>query len=425
MPLTLIPCSTDYLRNNVWRTLYVMDCFISAMLGRPNGINSRDAADSFADDDSVRNRDTFDGTLEEDAFSASVRSSRLMGDVLSLVYAERKVSVKLAHFISNKFETWKNALPPALNWQNISLPNDDPPTTLAQLHVNLSYFHGIILLTRPFLMQNILSHIRPSRNVQSPPSAGMIETRRANVAQLSSACVRSALYSIDTVQSALLKRALPRRDPFVMSVIFLNPPSTRANSNARYWLFTASLIVFSNGFCPVYSDIDNGHAIQTALGLQRHLGEVDPLARRFLQILLAFEQAIEKGKATGVAQTTSKPGGKDVFSVFFGTVNSSGVSADVGGRSQMPAGSNSNSNSNKHVGISTGMDDWEDFTTLAGAGLQAGVEYETVQSTTTDTDLSSNNALDYSFDFDAFITSISQESEQRPWAPLFRTMHVD
>lgn len=71
------------------------------------------------------------------------------------------------------------------------------------------------------------------------------------------------------------------------------------------------------------------------------------------------------------------------------------------------------------------MDDWEDFMTLAGAGLQAGVDYETVQSMTTDTDLSSNNALDYSFDFDAFITSNSQESEQRPWAPLFRTMHVD
>jgi hypothetical protein len=197
-----------------------MDCFLSAMLGRPNGIDNRDATDSFADDNEEDSSNTSADALELAALTASVHASRLIGDILSNVYAERKISVKLAHQLSAKFQAWKDSLPPILHWQNISLPNEDPRATLAQLHVNLSYFHGIILLTRPFLLQKILNQIRaPGGSVGGlapPQTAGPSETGSANAERFPGACVRSALYSIDAVQSALLKRALPRRDPFVM-----------------------------------------------------------------------------------------------------------------------------------------------------------------------------------------------------------------
>lgn len=197
-----------------------MDCFLSAMLGRPNGISSRDAADSLTDDNTNFTSAPSEDTLDVDALAASVRYSCILGDILSLVYAERKISVKLALSISNKFQAWNNSLPRFLQWQNISLPNEDPRTTLAQLHVNLSYFHGLILLTRPFLLQKILSQIHGSRdsagNLQSPQRPARPVTGSVRAEQFPGACVRAALYSIDAVQSALLKRALPRRDPFVM-----------------------------------------------------------------------------------------------------------------------------------------------------------------------------------------------------------------
>jgi hypothetical protein len=198
-----------------------MDCFLSAMLGRPNGIDSRDATDSFAEDCNSDTPSTpSEDTLELAALTASVRASRLIGDILSNVYADRKISVKLAHAISNKFQAWKTSLPSILHWQNINLPDEDPRATLAQLHVNLNYFHGIILLTRPFLLQKILDQIRAPRgssgNFLSPQTSGMPDTGSAKAEPFQGACVRSALYSIDAVQAALLKRALPRRDPFVM-----------------------------------------------------------------------------------------------------------------------------------------------------------------------------------------------------------------
>ena len=189
------------------------------MLGRPNGISTRDALDSFSasgEDDPEQ-----EDSVEVAALTASVTASRLIGDILSYVYAERKISVKLAHHLSSKFQSWKAALPPILHWKNISLPMQDPRTTLAQLHVNLSYFHGIILLTRPFLLQKIGDLMRADKGdggMLGPPKMmeRTKETSGASAEPFPPACVRSAVYSIDAVQSALLKRALPRRDPFVM-----------------------------------------------------------------------------------------------------------------------------------------------------------------------------------------------------------------
>lgn len=197
-------------RRDLWKSLYVMDCFISAMLGRPNSINSRDAPQSsFASDEDDAEGDE---GIEAAALTASTRASQLIGDILSYVYAERKISVKLVHHLSSRFHLWKESLPAILRWQNISLPSEDPRTSLAQLRVNLSYFHGIILLTRPFLLQKIISLVRPGRYRMDDKD----ETSSASAEPFPPACVQSAVYSINAVQSALLKRALPRRDPFVM-----------------------------------------------------------------------------------------------------------------------------------------------------------------------------------------------------------------
>lgn len=191
------------------------------MLGRPNGIHCRDATDSLAaGSDSGDLWTSSDDTLELSSISASVRASCLVGDILSNIYADRKISTELAHAISNKFQDCKDSLPTFLHWQNIDLPDEDPKATLAQLHVNLNYFHGIILLTRPFLLQRVSDEIRALRETDggllSRQTHELPETDSAKSAPFQAACVRSALYTINAVQAALLKRALPRRDPFVM-----------------------------------------------------------------------------------------------------------------------------------------------------------------------------------------------------------------
>ncbi|KFY93764.1 hypothetical protein V500_03550 [Pseudogymnoascus sp. VKM F-4518 (FW-2643)] len=383
------------IRKNVWRSLYVMDCFLSAMLGRPNGINSRDAADFFNDTEEDLSSDLSSPSsdaLELGALTASVGASCLVADILSNIYAERKISVKLAHQLSAKFQAWKNSLPPILHWQNISLPNEDPRITLAQLHVNLGYFHSIILLTRPFLLQRIINQIRAPSGSQTPRS----ETGSEKAEPFPGACVRSAFYSIDAVQSALLKRALPRRDPFVI-----------------YWLFAASLIIFSNGFCTVYSDIDNAHAMHTALNLHRYLAEVDPVARRNLQILNAFKDAIACDTIIRVAPTMGKAAGKEIFSAFFGG-SQSGPSTGLGADRSM-------GNTIQATGMPPGAD-WHGYQAQGMCSSRP----EMMMPPAADLTGTGISPPDYSLDFDAFLTSVNSDQAyaQDMWMPLYGTMGV-
>ena len=141
-------------------------------------------------------------------------------NILSNVYADRKISTELAYSISNEFSSWKDTLPAFLHRENTNLPDEDFKMTLAQLHVNSNHFHGSILLTRPFFLPRVSDEIRAKKNADSSnPSRQTYEmpaTDSVQTALFQKACVRTALYTINVVQAALLNRALPRRDQFVM-----------------------------------------------------------------------------------------------------------------------------------------------------------------------------------------------------------------
>ncbi|KFY76560.1 hypothetical protein V499_03851 [Pseudogymnoascus sp. VKM F-103] len=363
-------------RRNVWRSLYVMDCFLSAMLGRPNGIHCRDATDSLAAGSDFGDLWTSsDDTLELASISASVRASCLVGDILSNIYADRKISTELAHAISNKFQACKDSLPTFLHWQNIDLPDEDPKATLAQLH-------------------RVSDEIRALRETDggllSRQTHELPETDSAKSAPFQAACVRSALYTINAVQAALLKRALPRRDPFVI-----------------YWLFTAALIICTNGFCAVYHDIDNKHAMYTALNLHRHFGAVDPLARRFLDILIAFSEAIEQDTIPCAVPTGSKSKQEAIFSALFGAMHYGAKPGYVDDSAQPQTGGSRGANDlsrNQPGGIG--------FHSEMGQGNGQQIPLEP--------DSPHVSPPDYSLDFDAFLMNVTQDPyEQDLWTPLY------
>ncbi|KAI1979187.1 hypothetical protein LOZ55_002243 [Ophidiomyces ophidiicola] len=378
-------------RRNLWGSMYILDCFLSASLGRPNGIHHRDAADIFVD----ANRDDQPNSelevVERTALRASVRAARLLGEILSSVYAERKISVKFVQKCSKQFQDWKDVLPAALHWRNISLPNEDPRTTLAQLHVNLYYFHGVILLTRPFLLQKILSHAQYSKisndNTKLSEAAKGSAGPSAHTDSFSAACVRAASYSIDIVQSAILKRTLPRRDPFVI-----------------YWLFTASLILFSNVFCPVCDDVDSSQAMETSLDLHRYLAETDPLAQRYLEILTSFHEAI--GGVSGLRMTTSSARDTNVtiLSNFFG--EQPRISAANPSSTNMPMMGNTNRYS---------LHDSQGFpanNTPRSAEIQPGNSGHDMFQMSPNMSVTEISPPDYSLDFDSFLSLVDQVDGQ-------------
>jgi Fungal specific transcription factor domain len=206
------------LRKNLWRSLFVLDGFLSASLGRPTAISEDDCSgDSFRTDNKHNAADPLfipanKSHASSISLEASVRSSQVIGIILRKVYSKRKISTKLAQEIADKCKAWPKELDASLHWRQMvtaSAPNSSHG--IAILHVNLLYCHTIILLTRPFFLF-LLNKVQQERahDEQRPQRVG------SRMEKFSEACVMASCHSIILVQNALDGGYLSHRDPFVM-----------------------------------------------------------------------------------------------------------------------------------------------------------------------------------------------------------------
>lgn len=197
-----------------------MDCFLASSLGRPNLISCISASDLPFTPVGRANSTTCQDNNE---LLYSVHASKLIGDILGHVYHKRKASRSIAFTLSLQLSDWMKELPEELHWRHIPTQNEGHDMTLKRLHINMIYFHGILLLTRPFLLHQISKQLEETTR---GPSSHSIEQRNrtsnANTGRpeqafcFHGACVRSAMHTITGIYAVYSMSALPRRDPFVM-----------------------------------------------------------------------------------------------------------------------------------------------------------------------------------------------------------------
>ncbi|KAL2002918.1 hypothetical protein VTN02DRAFT_5572 [Thermoascus thermophilus] len=277
-------------RMMLWRSLYVMDRFLSACLGRPTSIDDADCSDAlFCSNEPAKSPSQPDDSFESEALSASVRSAKILGVILNRIYRKRKISLKIAMGIAVDIHVWTQSLPELLRWHPTPTPHDDPAIALAQLHLWLMYFQNIILVTRPFLLLHVKKIIDEHRakartsqgNANSPAESRVAENPQ--LIKYSTACVRSAIHMIRAVQAIRVKGCLPRRNPFII-----------------HWMFTAGLVVLTNSFFNVYDNTENDSIVQIALALHQYCAETDLQSRRYLTILLSFHKTVAESKAASM-----------------------------------------------------------------------------------------------------------------------------
>ncbi|KAI9881117.1 MAG: hypothetical protein M1830_008275 [Pleopsidium flavum] len=258
-------------RRNLWRSLYVLDRFLSASLGRPAAISEDDCS---GDALNPPNLPTFPGPTSFNqtntlGLEASVRSCRVIGIILRKVYQKRKISTKLAQEIADQCKLWPKALSPTLHWRQASATN--PSQGIAILHVNLFYCHSIILLTRPFFLHLLNAEIQKNKltPAQRKPRTG------CRMEKFSEACVIASTHTIVLVQNAFEGRYLQQRNAFV-----------------TYFLFAAALVVLSNEFASLYINTSADQCIESAITIIAYCGESDPQASRLLYILTTFRDVV-------------------------------------------------------------------------------------------------------------------------------------
>lgn len=207
------------IRRSLWRSLFVLDRFLAASLGRPTAIRESDCSGTtLSNGDSSpffpqASRSTGVGAVfarpNTIGLEAAVRSCHAIGMILEKVYSQRKISIKIAQEIADECKSWNTALDPSLHYSHASLGN--PAQGIAILHVNLLYCHSIVLLTRPFFLY-VMNRVH-----QDPTKFGNRSERHGmKMDKFGDACVTSSTHSIALVQTALENRFLPYRNPFVL-----------------------------------------------------------------------------------------------------------------------------------------------------------------------------------------------------------------
>lgn len=203
-------------RRNLWRTLFVLDRFLSTSLGRPTAIRESDCSGTtlLTGEKAPFPQAPFPTAANASFTSpnavgleASVRSCHVIGVILEKVYSQRKISTKLAQEIADHCKGWPKALDPSLNHRQAH--SASPDQGIAILHVNLLYCHSIILLTRPFFL------FLMNKKYQSPGEL----SQRVHVSRMekfAGACVVASTQSITLVQSARESGYLSQRNPFVL-----------------------------------------------------------------------------------------------------------------------------------------------------------------------------------------------------------------
>ncbi|KAK6081660.1 fungal specific transcription factor domain-containing protein [Seiridium cupressi] len=249
-------------RRNLWRTLYVLDRFLAASLGRPTAISDEDCSDHALDAPEKSFENEAD-QVNSAALDAAVRTCRVIGQTLREVYSKRKISTSVAQDIAEKFENWNGLLHRALHWQRATVRPISPSHGIAVLHINLLHCHSITLLARPFFLYILKAGVtrKPSR----------LSQRMESFAQT---CVEAAQHSLSIAQTAMDGNYLPQCNPFVI-----------------YFVFAAGLIILSNEFASLYHNPDADSAIASCIAILKYCAESDAQAQRVIYIVEAFHEA--------------------------------------------------------------------------------------------------------------------------------------
>ncbi|KAH8791387.1 fungal-specific transcription factor domain-containing protein [Hyaloscypha finlandica] len=279
------------IRRNLWRSLFVLDRFLAASLGRPTAIRESDCSGTTLSTGEkapfpqapfpTASNANFTGPHAL-GLEASVRSCHVIGVILEKVYSKRKISTKIAQEIADACKAWNKTLDPSLHYQQAK--SASPAQGIAILHVNLLYCHSIVLLTRPFFLF-VMYKIH-----QDPIKASQRSERSSSrMDKFAEACVISSSHSIALVQTALEGRYLPHRTPFVL-----------------YFLFAAALIVLANEFSGIYNNPSANSNITNAINIMHYFAQQDPQGSRLLFILTSFRDVVQREQATRDQQTLSE-----------------------------------------------------------------------------------------------------------------------
>ncbi|XPS74776.1 hypothetical protein M3J09_006890 [Ascochyta lentis] len=254
----------DLFRERLWRTLRTLDLFISSSLGRPpstyeiRNVESRDV-------------DTFINDL---AYIHEI--------MLKEIHLKRGQSAQqFTYDMMNQHHSWTlrlhtcTAINDTSPVQKLSVSDGDQPNGPIK-NVKQAYYWSIMLLTWPYLFRKAAEcsvHGRDNKDFGSNNSPPVLSSFRFVAL---TACIDSAVRTIDMLAELLSMPKLPKRLPYAINSIFV----------AALTLGTAVFANLGHHF-PLHE------SLQAAQKLLRQFQGYDPLAKRYLRTIEYLQAAGE------------------------------------------------------------------------------------------------------------------------------------
>ncbi|KAI1101286.1 hypothetical protein F4804DRAFT_344081 [Jackrogersella minutella] len=203
-------------RDRLWKSLRVIDLFLSISMGRPPSMSDIDCTVP------CRSLDA-NGQEKFDILNASVQILSITEDIVLQVYSRRKISLQLTEGISRQLRDWSHRWLLRLKRTIAELQQEDTPKVVGACQVISCYYYAVMLLARPFLMYELCKRLPDNMATAGPVSSAGENPGRA---RLANACIDAASLMAESILDLVDRRLLDGRMPLIVS-----------------WLFASSLVL--------------------------------------------------------------------------------------------------------------------------------------------------------------------------------------
>ncbi|KAK6206467.1 hypothetical protein LQW54_007760 [Pestalotiopsis sp. IQ-011] len=267
------------MRLRTGKSIRALDLVCSSILGRPGSTLSLRADDVYASDlspESTGHRAV--------ALSATYEASTVLESIVHKAAQDSNMDSGTAENFLQMLKEWSGALPPILRQRrrsdSLRLDPSYRESSIGNIHVACTYYFGVILTTRHFLIQHTMPLLR------KPPVQGAMGDKSSSfrdhgkVAEMAHVCIDAAVYMAQMCSEAADQGVLLGN----MCIL-------------KAWIFAAGLVL---GFCLLSGDASNGQAGEAFDGSRKvlaWLGQLSPQAQQYHEILTSFSDAIATYKA--------------------------------------------------------------------------------------------------------------------------------
>ncbi|OTB02843.1 hypothetical protein M426DRAFT_13091 [Hypoxylon sp. CI-4A] len=204
-------------RDRLWKSLRVLDLFLSISMGRPPSMSDIDCTVSCRPLDA-------NGQEDSDLLNASVQILSITEDIVLQVYSRRKISLQLTEGISRQLRDWSSRWLSRLK-KIISEPSQgNKAEIIGSCQVMCTYHYAVMLVSRPFLMYELCKRLPDSTTTST--SASSISHENSGRVKLANACIDAASLMAESVLELIHQGQLDKRMPLIVS-----------------WLFASSLVL--------------------------------------------------------------------------------------------------------------------------------------------------------------------------------------